>query len=72
MLHGLSDALLEGVPPEQLQDAVRHAWVLADLGEVDEGLVRTLLRNLGRDLRTGGLDRSYYARQLQNAMDRLT
>jgi hypothetical protein len=49
-LHDLADALLSDAPRANLLDAIRHAWILADLADLDEGLPRTLLRNLQREL----------------------
>ena len=71
LLYDLADSLLDHADRAQLQDAIRHAWVLADLADMEEGLVRMVLRNLARDLQ-GSEDRAHYARQIQNAMDRLS
>lgn len=67
LIYDLSDQLLEGGERAALQDAVRHAWLLADLGRVEGGLLRPLLRSLRRDLLNATTDRTYYANQLQNA-----
>jgi hypothetical protein len=74
LLHELSDALFSSSNGRHvLLDGIRHAWVLADLADVREGLVRTLLRNLQRDLaqRPAECERAYFARQLTSAADQL-
>jgi hypothetical protein len=72
VLYDLADALLVHAARPELLEAIRHAWVLADLAELDAGLVRTLLRNLQRDLRgEGSLDSVFFANQLNGAADKL-
>jgi hypothetical protein len=64
-LHDLADSLLSQAPRAQLLDAIRHAWVLADLGDVEEGLLRKLLRSLQRELMAQlPVNGSHYANQL--------
>lgn len=71
-LRDLSEALLEGVGREMLVNALVHAWVLADLAELDQGRTRSLLRGLRDDLRVQGVaDPQFYAQQLALAADRL-
>lgn len=71
-LHDLSDALLNGAPPEQLREAVRHALALADLADEGETLARGILRNLQRELRVAGApDAQRFAHLITLAADRL-
>ncbi len=57
---------------QQLLDAVRQAWVLADRADVRDGLVPTILRNLQRDLvGKAAIESGYFAQQLTTAADRL-
>jgi hypothetical protein len=74
LLYDLADQLLTSRNGRHVMlDGIHHAWVLADLADVGEGLARTVLRNLQRDLndRPVSLDRGYFAAQLTNAADHL-
>jgi hypothetical protein len=71
-LHELADALLNDAPRSSLLDAIRHAWILADLADVDDGLPRTLLRNLQRDLMgQSAIEPVQYANQLTFAASKV-
>lgn len=71
-LHELADTLLEHGGRHRHLDAVRHAWILADLADVGEGPVRIALRELARQLRAGdGHDPAHHANLLTLAADRL-
>lgn len=72
-LHDLAELLLTpGHHRHVLVDGIRHALILADLAGVDEGILRTLLRNLQRDLAgAAAVERGYFAQQLTIAADRL-
>ena len=66
----LSDLLLQdGVVRHRALDAVRHAWILADLAELDHRQVHDLLHDLGAALRDDGGDRPYFANQLAIVAD---
>ena len=74
LLYDLADQLLHaGAGRHVLLDAIRHADALADLAGVPEGLTRTVLRNLHRDLiqHPAGVERLYFAQQLTSAADHL-
>lgn len=71
-LRDISDALLDGIGRHRLHDAVRHAWILADLAEIGEGPVRAVLRDLARELRGGTpTDSTGLANQTTRAADQL-
>lgn len=73
-LHDLTDLLLEGGNHRHvLLDGIRHAWVLADLADVGDGVLRGLLSDLQRKLadRPGEVDRPYFARHITGAADQL-
>lgn len=70
-LHELADALHAHEGRHRHLDAVRHAWILADLADTPEGPVRAGLRELARHLRArNGYDPAYHANQLTLAADR--
>ena len=74
LLYELSDQLLTSRNGRHvLLDGIRHACVLSDLADIREGLLRTVLRNLQRDLSEHpvSLDRGYFAAQLTSAADHL-
>lgn len=72
-LYDLADHLLDHADRPVLLDAIRHAWILTDLAEVGEGLVRVCLRNLQRDLQAGQtVAYQAVAQQLTRAADGLS
>ena len=73
-LHDLSDLLLQGGNHRHvILDGIRHAWVLADLADVEDGVLRALMSDLQRKLSQSPaeVDRTYYARSLSGAADHL-
>ena len=74
LLYDLSDQLLSsGHGRHVLLDGVRHALALAELASIPPGVLRTVLRNLQRDLvqHPASVDRHYFAAQLTTAADHL-
>ena len=73
-LQDLTDLLLDpGNHRQVILDGIRHAWILADLAEVGEGVLRTVLRNLQHDLHSqpASVERHVVAQQLSSAADHL-
>ena len=73
VVHDLAELLLApGSQRHVLIDGIRHALALADLAGIPPGVLRTLLRNLQRDLAgKAPIDHGYFAAQLTSAADRL-
>ncbi|MBW3630154.1 MAG: hypothetical protein KY464_12750 [Gemmatimonadetes bacterium] len=73
-LHDLSDLLLEGGNHRHvILDGIRHAWILADLADVGDGVLRALMSDLQRKLadRPADVDRAHFARHMTGAADQL-